>query len=101
MIVICILVSKLLEGRDNLMHIVFSTQGPYFFFFKRRFSKKLFRADFMEFFSYLLPYFMWNFIHYYNIILMNDTDCVPSMLGHLARILRIPGGRVQSLPDQF
>ena len=34
MIVICILVSKLLEGRDNLMHIVFSTQGPYFFFLK-------------------------------------------------------------------
>lgn len=78
MMVICILVSKLTEGRDNLTHVVFSTQGPYIFFFLR-FSKKLFRADFMEFFSYLLPYFMWNSTHYYNIIHMNDIDCVPTM----------------------
>ena len=32
MMVICILVSKLTEGRDNLTHIVFSTQDPFFFF---------------------------------------------------------------------
>ena len=77
--VICILARNLFEGQDNLTHTVFSTQGPYIFFFKRRFSKKLFRADFMVFFSYLLPYFTWHSTHYYNIIHMSDTDCVPTV----------------------
>lgn len=80
MMVICILVRKLLEGRDNLTHIVFSTQGPYiFFFFKEDSLKSYLWLILGIFFSYLLPYFMWNSTHYYNIIHMNDTDCVPTM----------------------